>query len=89
MKLTETIPTWKMPDQEKIPHIHYIRMRLWANLIENEWIIDLTEYYKWTKENNIEIEHNVLRMGEDRYPSTIMFTFWNSIDSMAFKLRWK
>jgi len=94
MRITNTIPQWKMPDDEKIPHNHTVLMRLWAELVIQEdyyaeWILDLTEYYDWTKENNMEIEHNMLILGEDRVRSSIMFTFWTATDAMAFKLRWK
>ena len=92
MIITDTIPSWKMPDEEKIPHTHHVRIRQWAKLVHrnlySEYIIDLTKYYEWAEENNMEIEHNILRLGEDQRKSSIMFTFWDDADAMAFKLRW-
>ena len=94
MRITNTIPQWKMPDEEKIPHTHSVRIRQWAEFTELkkgfyfEYIVDLTKYYEWAEENYIELEHNLLILGEDRRPTSIMFTFWNAIDAMAFKLTW-
>jgi len=88
MRFTDTIPPRKMPDEEKIPHTHKVIIRIWAELIDNMWIIDLRKFYDWAKENKIDIEHNVLLIGEDETSSRIMFTFWTEIDVMAFKLTW-
>lgn len=90
MKFTDTIPEWKMPDEERIPHHNRVIIRMWAKLSMNDicWLLDLTEYYDWAEDNGIDMEHNMLRIGEDKCKSAVMFTFWNDTDAMAFKLRW-
>ena len=57
------------------------------------YIGDLTEYYDFTEENNIFMEHDIPRTGhEDGLVSrrvAVCFYFLDAIDAMAFKLRWK
>ena len=89
MKYHDTTPRWKIPDDERIPHTHYCAIRMWAELRNNMcWMLDLTEYYDWANDNGIEMEHNMMILGENKCQSKVMFTFWEDTDVMAFKLRW-
>lgn len=89
MTFLETIPPWKMPDEEKFSHEYHVCVKVKSKPNQYYWLADLTEYYRWACDNNMEIEHNVLRMGTDDIAGTIMFTFNTVEDAMAFKLRWK
>ena len=87
----DTEPMWKMPDEEKIPHEHYVRYRI--DFIEEIqyfrcYRADLTEYYSWAEFNGIEMEHNILIHGSRGKNTLLMFVFWTAEDAMAFKLRW-
>lgn len=88
MKFMDTIPMWKMPDDERIPHTHHFIMRFWAESLPNCWQINLMEQYDWAIENGIEVEHSPIQIGENKKRTSIMFRFWTEIDAMAFKLRW-
>ena len=70
MRSYDTIPRWKMPDQEKIPHRYKVGIRL--DFIYNptvagwgEFLGDLTKYYDWSKKYNIEMEHSIIRFGRE------------------------
>ncbi len=66
----ETEPRWKMPDDEIIPHNHYVCLKMdfpYAN-DEFSWGIyhgNLREYYAWADNNKIEMEHNLLILGRE------------------------
>jgi len=93
MTFTDTIPRWKMPDEEKIPHTHKVVMRFWSVTSKDgayyvSRIVDLTEQYDWAEYNGIEMEHNMMLIGGNVVRTSIMFTFWSAESAMAFKLRW-
>lgn len=89
----ETIPPWKMPDDEIIQnHEHHVFLRIDFNIdhdVYHTMVGDLSKYYDWAKENGVFMEHNILRQGKDGKRSTVMFVFKNAIDAMGFKLSWK
>ena len=95
MMLYNTIPSQKMPDDEVIQdHIYRAVLRLYCKTVTDmhgyqECVLDLREYYEWTKDNDIFMEHNLLRQGRHDLENVIMFVFENEEDAMAFKLRWK
>jgi hypothetical protein len=95
MIVWDTIPTWKMPDDCVIQdHTHRVCLKIDFNRKYDSWVFpihmgDLQEYYIWSLENGIFMEHNLLRQTRDGKRCTVMFVFNSDIDAMAFKLRWQ
>ena len=90
--LFDTIPSFKMPDDETLEHIHYVIITTEFEITKPPkypvplHVADLTEYYSWSEHNGIFMEHNVLVIGAPI--GKIMFVFENEEDALAFKLRW-
>lgn len=93
MDLCDTIPEWKMPDEEKIQdHQYHVKLRMNFDKVDNNvypyYVGNLEKYYHWTTENGIFMEHNILIHGKDGKDMLVMFVFEDEVSAMGFRLRW-
>lgn len=86
----DTIPSLKLLDFAREFYYKTYRMEMdipfktWA---DGYFVCDLTKYYKWAKQNDMDIRHEMIKDVEhDR--RIIVFGFDSKQDLMAFKLKW-